>query len=124
MLAQFTAFVSANATNALIIFLAYVAADDLLVFLADVKANGFQAVVHAPRALVTLVAEDISTKAVVAVAGAGVLTFLAGGANPAQAATDALVAGSVASTALVLNDIRVRILNLVSPNAPAPPKAA
>ncbi|SRR5258708_35129108 len=115
MLQAFTQFVSDHALQALLIFALYLAADDALVFIADVKTNGFTAVIHAPRALAQLIAEDVGSKAVVVVAGAGLLAFFAGGANPTQAALDALVAGAAASTALVINDIRIRVLALLGP---------
>src|SRR5258708_30413070 len=70
MLQAFTQFVSDHALQALLIFALYLAADDALVFIADVKTNGFTAVIPPPRALAQLIAEDVGSQAVVVVAAA------------------------------------------------------
>ncbi|HEV2036934.1 MAG TPA: hypothetical protein VGU71_22510 [Candidatus Dormibacteraeota bacterium] len=123
MLAQLTRFVSDHANQAIIVAVLYLVADDVLVFIADVRKRGWDAIRRSPTTTLQLIAEDVSTKVAIAVAGAAMLAFFAGGANPQQAALDALATGLSASAVVVLNDIRIRFAALFLPGLPAPAAA-
>ena len=119
MLTQITAFVSDHANQAILLAGLYLVADDVLVLAADIKKRTWAAVIHSPRTTFQLLAEDVSTRVAVAIAGAGMVVFFAGGANPKQAALDAVAAGLVASAAVVLNDVRVRFAAFFAPQPAA-----
>jgi hypothetical protein len=123
MFTQLTQFVSAHANQAIVIAVLYLLFDDVLVFLADLRKRGWNAVIHFPQITFQLIAEDVSTKVAVAVAGAGLLAFFAGGAHPQQAAMDAMAAGLTVSAVVVLSDIRVRFLALFGVALPTLPVA-
>lgn len=120
MLAQLTRFVSDHANQAIIVAVLYLIADDVLVFIADLRKRGWATLTKSPTITLQLIAEDVSTKVAIAVGGAAMLAFFAGGANPQQAALDALATGLSVSAVVVLNDIRFRFAALFLPGLPVP----